>query len=100
MNEDNKDVKHDNGKHHHGAPKCKSYSIIVSGREKVVTSHKLSYLEVVQLFLDGAPLEPNTVYTVTYRRGPNSNHEGSMVDGDVVTIKDGMIFNVTATTKS
>jgi hypothetical protein len=40
------------------------------------------------------------VYTVTYDRGPNQNQEGSMVKGDVVFVKDKMIFNVTATDKS
>lgn len=80
--------------------KEKQFTIIVSGREKVVTEHKLTYTQVVQLFLNGAAVDPNLIYTVTYRKGNNDNHEGSMVDGDTVTIKDGMIFNVSATTKS
>lgn len=83
-----------------GAEKPKLYVIVVSGREKTVSDHKLTYFQVVQLYLDGAALDPNFIYTVTYRKGNNENHEGSMVEGDTVTIKEGMIFNVSGTTKS
>lgn len=79
--------------------KTKQWNIIINGREKIVFDHKVTYSQIVSLYLSGAPQDPNTIYTVTYRRG-NSNQEGSMVDGDTVTIKDGMVFNVSATTKS
>jgi hypothetical protein len=90
----------DKGNQGNGTEKPKLYVIVVSGREKTVSDHKLTYTQVVQLFLNGANLDPNYIYTVTYRKGNNENHEGSMVEGDVVTIKEGMIFNVSATTKS
>lgn len=80
--------------------KPKEYIIIVSGREKTVTDHKLTYWQVVELYLNGVTPDPKFTYTVTYRKGNNDNHEGSMVDGDIVTIKDGMVFNVSATIKS
>lgn len=35
-----------------------------------------------------------------YRRGEGNKPEGSLVQGETVKIKDGMIFNVTATDKS
>jgi Multiubiquitin len=39
-------------------------------------------------------------FTVTYRKGPRKNREGSMTEGETVRIKDGMIFDVTETNKS
>lgn len=76
----------------------KEFTIIVNGRERTITEKKISYLEVVRLAFD--PLDPNTVYTVTYKRGEDKKPEGRMVEGDSVTVKEGMIFNVTATRKS
>jgi Multiubiquitin len=73
-------------------------TIIVNGREKIVKKTQLSYLEVVRLAFD--PIDENTIYTVTYKKGPDENPEGSMVDGDIVTVACGMIFNVTPTRKS
>jgi hypothetical protein len=78
----------------------KSFTIIVNGREKIVTSRELSFSEIVALAFDNPPSEPNTIFTVTYRRGEGNKPEGSLVQGETVKIKDGMIFNVTATDKS
>ena len=76
----------------------KEFTIIVNGREKVVTKKEMSFAEIVALanLLSG----PNIVYTVTYRRGEGNKPEGTLVEGDSVKIKEGMIFNVTATDKS
>lgn len=75
----------------------KDFKIIVNGREKVVTKKEMSFAEIVALA--DLPSGANIVFTVTYRRG-EGNKEGTLVDGDTVKIKDGMIFNVTATDKS
>jgi histidinol dehydrogenase len=50
--------------------------------------------------LANLPTGPNFFYTVTYRRGHGNKPEGTLVEGDKVQIKEGMIFNVTATDKS
>ena len=76
----------------------KHYTIIVNGREKVVTTKELSFSEIVAL--SGLPSGPNTVFTVTYRRGEGHKPEGTLVEGETVKVKDGMVFNVTATDKS
>lgn len=76
----------------------KEFTIIVNGRERKFTEKKISYIEVVRLAFD--PLDPNMIYTVTYKRGDDKKPEGRMVEGDTVTVKEGMIFNVTATRKS
>lgn len=43
---------------------------------------------------------PNIIYTVTYRRGEGKKPEGTLVEGESVKVKDGMIFDVTRTDKS
>jgi hypothetical protein len=73
------------------------FFIIVNGQKKTITKKLLSYDEVVALAFEAAP---NFDYTITYRKGPNSNKEGSLVAGQFVKIRNGMIFNVTATNKS
>ena len=93
MNEQNK-----NNQHGHGQDK--EQTIIINGREKTVTQKELSFAEIVALAFDPPPTGPNIVFTVTFRRGHGDKPEGTLTDGEVVKIKDGMIFNVTATDKS
>jgi hypothetical protein len=76
----------------------KQYTIIINGREKVVVAKEISFAEIVSLA--GLPTGPNIVFTVTYRRGEGHKPEGTMVEGETVKVKDGTIFNVTATDKS
>ena len=73
-------------------------AIIVNGQEKVVASDEVAFNEVVILAFGS--IDPETVYTVTYRNAKAPKHEGIMVAGDVVTVKERTIFNVTATTRS
>jgi hypothetical protein len=82
----------------HAADRIKSFSIIVNGRPREVTEHKLTYLQVVQLAFPGEQPSANVVYTVTFS-DPHGK-EGSLVDGQDVVIKDGMIFNVRKTDQS
>ena len=79
--------------------KDKEVTIIVNGREKTVTSKELTFDEVVDLAFDDPQRGPNIVFTITYRRG-EGNKEGSLLEGQSVKVKDGMIFNVTRTDKS
>lgn len=83
-----------------GNGQSKEYNIIVKGRKKVVTSKVLTFDEVIALAFDNPPTGPNIEFTVTYRRGHGDKPEGSMVKGDTVKVKEGMVFNVTATDKS
>lgn len=77
----------------------KTYSIIVNGRPRTVTEHSQTYLQIVRLAFPDAQLAENIVYTITYSHR-HEGHDGSLVDGQTVKIKDGMIFNVTRTDKS
>ncbi|MBI4220652.1 MAG: multiubiquitin domain-containing protein [Chloroflexi bacterium] len=78
----------------------KAITIIVNGRQKTVDDKELTFAEIVALAFDNPPSGPNIVFTVTYRRGQGNKPEGTMVDGETVKVKEGMIFNVTATDKS
>ena len=80
--------------------KAKHYEVIVNGREKVVRASELTFDEVVALAFDPVPSGPNWVFTITYRRGHGNKPEGTLRPGESVKVKEGMIFNVTATDKS
>lgn len=78
----------------------KEVTIIVNTREKTWNKKEISYEEVIVLAFGSYSNDENVVYTVTYSKGPDSHHEGSLVKGGSVKVKDGMIFNVTQTNKS
>jgi hypothetical protein len=79
---------------------AQTVTIIVNGTAKQVPKKdSLTFQEVVAL-ADGLPTGPNIEYTVTYRRGHGDKPEGSLVQGKDVKVKEGMIFNVTATDRS
>jgi len=79
----------------------KEVTIIINGRSKVVEQPALTYAEVVNLAFDNNPPTGEfIVITVTYRRGQGNKPEGDLQPGESVKLKEGMIFNVTATDKS
>lgn len=82
------------------ASRGQHFKIIVNGREKIVTEQELSYVDVVRLAFEQPTFNESIVYTVTYKRGPDHKPEGTLVEGDTVKVKPGMIINVTRTDKS
>ncbi len=78
----------------------KGFDIVVNGRPKTVTARELTFEQVVRLAFPNATPNENTVYTVTFKRGHGNKPEGTLVAGESVKIKEGMVFNVTATDKS
>lgn len=78
----------------------KEVTIIVNGREKAVTTKELTFDELVNLAFDDPPTGEFICFTITYRRGQGNKPEGTLTEGESVKVKDGMIFNVTATDKS
>ena len=78
----------------------KDYRIVVNAQQKVVTTKELSFPELIALAFDSPPSGPNIMFTITYRKGPHANSQGTLVEGTSVKIKEGMVFNVTATDKS
>jgi len=79
-----------------------SVTIIVNGREKVVPkNYELQASEVIALAFDNPPTGPNVEFTITYRKGGNEHRpEGTLSAGETVKVKEGTVFNVTATDKS
>jgi hypothetical protein len=76
------------------------FQIIVNAEEVTVVGHRLTFEEVVR-FAFGADAEnPDKSFTVTYRKSAEAKHDGTLVEGQVVTIKEGTIFNVSSTTRS
>ncbi|MBN2068428.1 MAG: multiubiquitin domain-containing protein [Opitutales bacterium] len=73
--------------------------IIVNGQQHLVAKSKITYTEVVSLAFPN-PDFARIAYTISYKRGPKQNPQGTMSDGDIVKIKNRMIFNVTPTDKS
>ena len=90
-------IKHGHNLHfnHHRA-----VVLVVNTREKKWDKPQISYEEVVILAFGTFSKDPNVVYTVTFSKGPEHKREGSLVRGQSVNVKNGMIFNVSQTNKS
>lgn len=80
--------------------RARDYHIFVNTRSQEVSTPILGFWEVIKLALPQAVPSPTTYYTVTFKHGPKTNPEGSLVAGETVHIKEGMRFNVTGTDKS
>jgi Multiubiquitin len=79
----------------------KKTTIVVDGTEHEWEAEEISYDEVVNLAYDNnPPTGENVLITVGYRRGHGDKHEGDLDPGQSVKVKDGMIFDVTATDRS
>lgn len=80
----------------------KDVTIIVNGRQRTVAKNsELTVAQVVALAFDQPPTGENVEFTITYRKGGNEHRpEGSMSGNDIVKVKEGTVFNVTATDKS
>lgn len=78
----------------------KTATIVVNGQEHQVPKADITYDEVVALAFPSPPTGPYIEISVTYRRGHGQKPEGNLAPGGEVKVKDGMIFNVTATDKS
>lgn len=78
----------------------KSTTIIINGRPKEVAAKDLSFVEIVRLAFDDAVFNDVTIYTITFKRGHGDKSEGTLVEGESVKVKEGMIFNVARTDKS
>ena len=87
---------HDNNGHSND----KVETIVVNGREKQWCEKTITFQQVVALAFENYQDNLDTVYTVTYAKGPQQNPEGSMVKGTKVFVINKMVFNVTATNKS
>ncbi|HYW38280.1 MAG TPA: multiubiquitin domain-containing protein [Terriglobales bacterium] len=85
---------------HSGAARPRKFTIVVNGRKKEVFTKTLSFDQVVALAFNPVPVGPNVQFSVTYRKGPEKNREGTLTEGESVQVKDEMIFDVSETNKS
>lgn len=74
--------------------------IVINAREVKVDPGLLSFWGVVKLAFPNAEPGPNTAYTVSYRKGAGDHPEGTLIAGESVKTKQGMVFNVSETDKS
>lgn len=79
--------------------KPKTVAILVNQDEHQVAKDKISYEEVVALYLqDGGA--PSNQYLIKYSRGHSSNVSGTLAPGNKVMVQDGMRFRVSGTGES
>ena len=78
----------------------KTVTIIVEGTPHEWPKDLITYAEVVTLEVPDYGQHPEITYSVTYKKGPESNHEGILAPGGSVKVKDGMVFNVSETGQS
>jgi hypothetical protein len=74
--------------------------VVVNGRRREVKGEKLTYEEVVLLAFTPPPSGPDVQITVQYTHGPEHKPTGALIEGQSVKIRDGMVFDVTATNRS
>lgn len=79
---------------------CNEIKIIVNGSAKTVEVNKLTFKQIAGLAFDNTNVGNNTIYTITYSSNGKDCPEGVLVDGEIIEINSGAIFNVTATDKS
>jgi hypothetical protein len=75
----------------------KDHEIIVNGRPRKWEEPTISYEQVVHLAFPDQPPDANRIDTVVYKKG---HEQGTLVAGQSVTVRAGMVFNVTATNRS
>ena len=76
-------------------------TIIVDGTPHEWGEKEISYEQVVGLAFDGNPPTGEFIeITVGYHRGHGNKPEGDLEAGQSVKVKDGMVFDVTATDRS
>ena len=80
--------------------KVKTTTIIVNTRKREVEGKEISFEQLVKLAFETPPSGDNIEITIAYRKGPGKDQSGTMKPGEQVKIKEGMIFDVTATDKS
>lgn len=81
-------------------PTSMGITVVVNGRKKTVATRELSFEALVEMAFPGAPPNEGAIYTITYSRGEGHKPEGILVAGESVKLKEGMIFNVIATSRS
>ena len=81
-------------------PVATELDIIVNGRHKKVKPGSICFEDLVHIAFSYSETSEQTTHTVTYHRGPSESRNGSLIEGECVSVINGMLFNVTQTDKS
>jgi len=84
----------------HGDDQPREITIVINARERTITDTELTFQQIVALAFPTAPTGENVLFTISFRRGQGNKPEGSLLAGETVKTKDGMVFVVSATDKS
>ena len=82
------------------ARRVRETKIIINGREKTVDGREATFNQLIGLAYDNPPTGEFICYTIMYRKGRAHKREGSVIEGEPVKLKKGMIFDVSYTDKS
>ena len=74
-----------------------TYTLVVHDRSTIHNFHLIGPGVDVATTVEDAG---DATFTVTYDDGPRENPHGSLIEGQSVKIKNGMVFNVTPTIRS
>lgn len=74
------------------------FQIKVNGRDRTMLEKKQDYKDIARLAYPDANFD-QFLYTITFFKGENG-HEGDLVEGEKINLKDGMVFNVRRSDKS
>lgn len=78
----------------------KTITIFVNTRpHSIGRKEDISFEEVVAIAYPAAPAGTNVAYSVMFERADGS-HDGTLVPGQTVKVREGMRFDVTATDRS
>lgn len=81
--------------------KDKGADIAINGELRHVTDRTVTYEQVVKLAFPSLTADPNSTFTVLYRKTDNERAEGSLVPGTSVKVhKEGSSFSVTHSIRS
>ncbi len=75
------------------------FNIIVNARQHLWKYKTINYPQIIDLAFPSSH-GPNEIFTVQCSRGPKENREGTLVDGQDIEIKSGMVFDIVRTDKS
>lgn len=77
----------------------KQVTIYVNGAPFPWPKGDISYADVAKLAYPDT-YDPNTTYTIKYRKGHGEKPEGTLAKGETIKAKDGMIFTAKDTGES
>lgn len=78
-----------------------TYEITVNAQEKIVTSPRVTFEQIVLLAFPNNPPDASAEFSMTYRHAASKPPAGELAAGGTIEVKkEGTVFNVTRTIKS